>query len=103
SATDFSDSASPIPSGNRWLSTAHPRPGPPHEPGGGPEKGLNAGFARSWLARYFMLHASRVKCGFRLLLAHSVIEQPAHALAAVNRHDGVGEEAGDADDLAAGR
>lgn len=60
SATDFSDSASPIPSGNRWFSTAHPRPGPPHEPGGGPEKGLNAGFARSWLARYFTLHAPRL-------------------------------------------
>ena len=27
----------------------------------------------------------------------SIIEQPAHALAAVDRHDGVGEEAGDAD------
>jgi len=26
SATDFSDSASPIPSGNRWFSTAHHRP-----------------------------------------------------------------------------
>src|SRR5271157_3633478 len=33
----------------------------------------------------------------------SVVEQPADALSAMDRHDGVAKEAGDADDLAGGR
>src|SRR5271157_1347249 len=46
------------------FAACQPRLGHPREPGGNAEKGVNAGFAPSWLTRYFTLHASRVKCGF---------------------------------------